>query len=177
MGGVVKTLRRSNLLSRSVFSTAGSFGKIGSKSGPGGDGLGGGPAWRGKSGWNGPVAPRKVLILLGTCWEHRASQMAILGASLRLCIYNTSELRKACFRQVRVARLCFCKEHCFIPQQHLGNSQKMYGTLIEKVFIFKVFSAWPCLKILDVKESWKVCLKLCLTLQVQNCAKVPVKQF
>ena len=30
MGGIVKTLRRSNSLSRSIFSTAGSFGYLGS---------------------------------------------------------------------------------------------------------------------------------------------------
>ena len=37
-------------------------------------------------------------------WVHIASKIAILGASLLLCICRVSELRRACFCQARVAQ-------------------------------------------------------------------------
>ena len=46
-----------------------------------------------------------ALALPGAFWAYGASKMANLGASLLLCIfYSVSELRRACFRQARVAQ-------------------------------------------------------------------------
>ena len=41
----------------------------------------------------------RIVLLPSTFWAHGASKIAILGASLLLCI-----LQRACFRQARVAR-------------------------------------------------------------------------
>ena len=46
----------------------------------------------------------RIALLPGACWAHGASKMATLGASLLPCIYSVSELRRACFRQARVAQ-------------------------------------------------------------------------
>ena len=44
------------------------------------------------------------MLLPEAFWAHGASKMATLGASLLPCFYSVSELRRACFRQARVAR-------------------------------------------------------------------------
>ena len=46
---------------------------------------------------------RRIVLLPGVFWAHGASKMAILGASLLLCIHSVSEFGRACFRQARVA--------------------------------------------------------------------------
>ena len=45
------------------------------------------------------------MLLPGAFWAHGAPNMITLDASLPLCVfYSVAELRKACFRQARIAR-------------------------------------------------------------------------
>ena len=82
----------------------------------------------------------RIVLLPGAFWAHGTSKMATLGASLLPVFYRVSELRRACFRQARVARavlppgallragafaliLCAPKSH-MRPPPHLGVSDK-----------------------------------------------------
>ena len=51
--------------------------------------------------WGSNASAGRMALLPGALWAHDASKMAILGASRLLCLL---QLRRACFRQARVAQ-------------------------------------------------------------------------
>ena len=93
------------------------------------------PKW----GFGSNASSGRIVLLPGTFSAHGASKMATLGAALLVWIYSVSELRRACFRQARVAQavlppgalfqasasafpLCAPKSH-MCPLPHLASSE------------------------------------------------------